>query len=863
MALMAALGLTITSCFSMSKRNPSSEYGAVEIQQILKDGFSLDGYDHTQTRDFGNSKISNEQVIHELAGRSIWFKSAPNERHHTYVFPQKIGVSIDWSQAFLASTHNTRFQTWGVINDPDCCKPGETCEQKNMKFNGRPVTLADTYGWEYCAGDESLLNALKQNKVSQYQDPACEDPIIKAADSLSNQIRENRCELKFGTSAGAVGFRKYPNPRFNAKRWEKIGGYKTYSEKMIREGINSSIQPPFRVATACAACHAAFDPLNPPVDTTNPSWANIKGETGNQYLNVSKLMANGMRENTLETQLFTHTRPGTVDTSAVPHDFINNAGTMNAIINLPSRPLFKDEVLRWSQVDSCSVSETCKKVAYKNEKGQIIGYKFWSWSKSQIEVPHILKGGEDSVGYDLAVQRVYVNIGMCSEQCWQNNLTNLRELDFTSRGYGQGVFNIGQCREQCSAFRANEDRTPDIISYLVSRRPTDLKDALKNVKSATGEPIVPASKNKALQNSKFEQFLEAKYGVGSIARGKVIFASTCATCHSSQNNNSKENLSANETSFEGTDFFAMKTLDTDEVIRADWLGNDKSTTVGEVGTYACRALHTNHKRGYVWDQFSSESYKKLDPGMLDTFEKKVSGGPGFYRNISLLNVWAHAPFMHHNGIGPEICGNVDMANQVVKTSVAGRQMDATGKYKCDAYFDPSVAGRLDLYDKSMDELLTPPDQRRKKITLIDVPVKYPLGIRDMYLEFPAGIPLNTIANFDIKGFLYDFTAANGALENSGIEAFNKYWQAKFSDSPQKAQQLSDAVKSLIDSLNSARGLIELGRQVKAQDVRSLKVIANFYKTCDVKDEIENGGHNIGTTLSQSDQQALKAFMATF
>ena len=32
------------------------------------------------------------------------------------------------------------------------------------------------------------------------------------------------------------------------------------------------------------------------------------------------------------------------------------------------------------------------------------------------------------------------------------------------------------------------------------------------------------------------------------------------------------------------------------------------------------------------------------------------GGRGYYRNVSLLSVWAHAPFMHNNAIGPEICG---------------------------------------------------------------------------------------------------------------------------------------------------------------------------------------------------------------
>lgn len=774
---------------------------------------------------------SNDHAIDikELAGRTIWFKSAPNERHHTYIFPQKIGVAIDWSQAFLAGNHDTRFQVWGVINDPDCCIPGVTCDQKKMLYNNRSVTLSDTWGWEYCAGDEALLNSLKSDRAAEYRDPACDDPVIKAADQLSTEIRENRCQLKFGTSTGAIGFRKFPNPRFNAKRWQKIGNsYKTYSEQMIREGIDNSIQPPFRVATACASCHAAFDPLNTPADVNNPTWANIKGETGNQYLNVSKLMANGMKESALETQLFTNTRPGTADTSAVAHDFINNPGTINAIINLPQRPLFQEKVLRWNQVDSCLSSDpkACQKVAYKDEAGRLAGYKSWQWQKVDMKVPHILKGGEDSVGYDLAVQRVFLNTGMCSEQCWQNNLTNLRELDYTSRGYGEAPLDIGQCREQCAAFRANEDRTTDILSYLVSRRPSDLKDALKNVR--------------------FQNFIEEKYGIDSISRGEKIYAATCASCHSSQNRNSKANMTPNENLNAVTSFTKTIRLANGEEIREDWLGNDKSTSVGEIGTFACRALHTNHERGHVWDQFSSETYKALPSVTSDAFENPIAGGPGYYRNISLLNVWAYAPFMHSNAVGPEVCGRIDQARQVVRTSVEGRQLNTSGKYICDAYYDPSVMGRLNLFDRSMDELLTPSAQRRKKITRLDVPVKIPLGMKDLYLEFPAGLPLNTIANFDLKAFVYDFSVVYSILENQGEVVYNKYWIKKFGASSAQATELGNAVKDLI----------------RSQNIKSLKVISKYYRTCETGDDVENKGHDIGTQLSVTDKNALKAFLLT-
>ena len=720
------------------------------------------------------------------------------------------------------------------------------------------VTLADTYGWEYCDGDEALLNSIRQNKAASYRDPACDDKIIQAADQLAGNVRESRCELQFGTSAGAVGYRKFPNPRFNEQRWQAIGGWKGYSEKMLREGINNSIQPPFRIGKACASCHASFDPLNPPLDLSSPLWANIKGETGNQYLNVSKLMATGIKDDTVESQLFTHARPGTVDTSAVPHDFINNPGTMNAIINLPARPLFDDIVSRWNQVASCNTSDSqkCQKVAYKNEAGVIAGYKYWAFEKKKMTVPHILKGGEDSVGFDLAVQRVYVNTGMCSEQCWMNHLTNLREVDYTARGYGQTPFNIAQCRQDCASFRANEDRVGDIFSYLSSRRPMELKDALKSVKSNDGQNIIPDSSNSALTEAKFRDFVESRYGTGSIEKGRKIFSVNCAQCHSSQNFNSKENLSANENNFENVDLFAKKTLPTGEVIRADWLGNDKSTSVEEVGTYKCRALHSNHKLGHVWQDFSSDSYKNLPSATRDAFENEISGGPGYYRNISLLNVWAHAPFMHNNSIGPEICGAAPVGKQVIKSNVEGRQLDPQKKYTCDINYDPSVMGRLSLFEKSMDELLTPSDLRRKKIAKIDTAIQIPLGLKDRNLIIPAGIPLNFIANFDLKSFLYDFTFASAALDEGGADAYQKYWNTKYSTNPQRATAVANAVKQIIEATSALPP-----KPLNAQQLASLAVVASMYQTCNT-DGVENAGHNFKTDLSPQDKQALKAFMVT-
>src|SRR6185295_16959675 len=85
------------------------------------------------------------------------------------------------------------------------------------------------------------------------------------------------------------------------------------------------------------------------------------------------------------------------------------------------------------------------------------------------------------------------------------------------------------------------------------------------------------------------------------------------------------------------------------VFGQDWLGNDERTPFNIVGTNSCRALHDNHNEGHIWEEFSSETYKDtpspggarrvinyLFPlvGGLPFGERTISGGPGFYRNIS-------------------------------------------------------------------------------------------------------------------------------------------------------------------------------------------------------------------------------------
>jgi hypothetical protein len=355
----------------------------------------------------------------ERAGREIWYKAtAGNARFHTYVFQQRINVLIDWYRVLNAKERDDRFAAWGMINDPGCCVPGsDGCPAKSLEV---------TYGFDWCPGDEELLAFVGRDG---YRDPACDykeapvdgaDPHHKARDQ-----RQSSCDLAFGTSTGALGFRKFPNPRFDKARWLKVNGtlasWEGYRGRISKDPKSSdsamnrladgSIEPPFLIGTACGSCHISFDPLKPPQDAAHPQWENIKGAIGNQYSRISEIMTSGMSGTTLEAQMFAHARPGTSDTSAIPTDQVHNPGTMNAIIHTKVRPTFPGEIVnKWRKVSACGQGDAncwCE----PDRDG-----KCWKRSIATETVHHILKGGEDSIGALEAIQRVYFNNGSSSEQ---------------------------------------------------------------------------------------------------------------------------------------------------------------------------------------------------------------------------------------------------------------------------------------------------------------------------------------------------------------------------------------------------------------------------------------------------------------
>jgi hypothetical protein len=284
-------------------------------------------------------------------------------------------------------------------------------------------------------------------------------------------------------------------------------------------------------------------------------------------------------------------------------------------------------------------------------------------------------------------------------------------------------------------------------------------------------------------------------------------------------------------------------------IRIDWLGNDKLTSVSEVGTHQARALYSNHMAGHIWEEFGSETMRSRPPD--PNIKEPSNGGRGYYRNISLLSLWAHAPFMHNNAIGPELCSGPD-DEHYYSPYVDQMMMPLSNPPACWP-FDPSVEGRFKLFKASMNDLLNP-GKRVPKIRLLnrDVTINMFYKISDgnveRYLDaavvFPKDTPLSRIVNFRRKEFAEDLVLSKvdfGKLEHKYVARYG----------PEKGKTVASTIRDRAKGLaiNPKNQLTVIGPDLSEVYSNSLMLR-------------EDAGHDFGQDLPDKDKQALIAFLAT-
>ena len=454
----------------------------------------------------------------------------------------------------------------------------------------------------------------------------------------------------YGYSSGIMGVRLFPNPEFfkdasNAEAWNP----KSYREDPIYFE-NPKLIRPYRVGITCGVCHVAFHPIYPPEDPSEPKWENLSSSIGNQYFREGKFFAHNLdlqknHEKNFYWQVLDRQPAGTSDTSRVATDHINGPTAINAIFHLKER----------------------LRIATKETMGA--GAKILPPevdANGQRDVPHILRDGADSIGVAGATIRVYVNIGLFSEYWLTRHMPGIGLRQ-------QKPFEIAVAHSNSVYWQATEDRLENEAKFLSYEWPMQLKYA-KLKDGTTGQEYIDKQP-------------------GDLEVGKKVFAEHCARCHSSK----APPVGIDRDSEPGKAWF-VEEVKKPEFWVDNFLSEDRRHALTEkepgtgkmkLATNASRALGTNSGRGHIWDNFSSEDYKKqpsvgeLDGGWEAGGKFPWEGplkfnapgnGPGHYRTPSLVAIWATAPYLASNSLGK-----------------------FTG--------DPSVEGRLEAFHDAAEKLL--------------------------------------------------------------------------------------------------------------------------------------------------------------
>ncbi len=623
-----------------------------------------------------------------LAARKVWHTGTSMDTHKrggkvTWDYqpiPQYIPPPCDQPQPTGYDAEGCRYVN-ALFTDVAAKDPAKAQQMREQARRGRDVWFKGTFGNQ----DENMMLQArvvgKENMNYPWLDTRTRtqrftkwglinDPDCVVGDASTNWY--DKCQDPH--SSGVLGYRKYYNDPIKDKTGKVIYDPQTapYAATEIKENKRYVIGHP------CVQCHVGFDPTNPPENPNQPKWTNLSATIGNQHIRQPLAFFQGVPSSHLANQVVLAGRLGTIDTSVVASDWQHNPGTQNNIMDFHNKRLFEHEM-------KDPVTGDIKKAMTR----------------------HVLKGAEDTVGEHLALIRVYVNIGMCTEECWTPNFPYPGQ--FFGRGTKQSPMRIMQCANQCDAWNYADSKMDDLTAFLLTGGPTYL---------------LAAKDNK--DNSHGKQSIDLK----AVAQGHEVFARECASCHSSKM--APENIRADKNAmakfYEGhvfgkedywrhefsaaqlkdaafmSKYFAKdvkgqlrpKQFADKGIFGQDWLGNDERTPFNIVGTNMCRALHDNHNQGHIWEEFASETYKNSpSPGSVKQVfnrlipliggmafgERKIEGGPGYMRNISLLSVWATAPFMHNNAIG-EVTFTPDGAP------------------------DFSLSGRIKQFDDAFDELMT-------------------------------------------------------------------------------------------------------------------------------------------------------------
>jgi hypothetical protein len=750
----------------------------------------------------------------EIIGRNIWIVWAGgNDRFWDQISRDSVGT-LDFLKTLssfpkLKATRDNRWTYLGLVNEP--------CFEKATGPDPRRYGL-----WldKHVTGPDCPPDPFENEQ--KY-------PGVK----LGGRGKNIPVGSYYGYASGVVGLRLFPNPDFDEKAATKWDPVRYYNEPSYYN--SKDLVKPYRVGMTCGFCHVGPNPIKPPADPEHPKWENLSSNVGAQYFWVDRIFSWEADPTSFPFQLFHTSRPGSLDTSLVSTDNINNPRTMNAVYNLlPRMELAK----RWGRESLSGGELNNKQFNDFFHEGPLTSY---FQQPNTVYTPRVLKDGSDSVGALGALNRVYLNIGLFSEE-WL--------LHFRALVGGKKItpILISDAEKNSSYWLATEQWTPDMaLFFLKATDPHYLKNAPGGDKYLT--------KDKA-----------------KVRHGKVVFAERCARCHSSKipmpapgvdpgGCAGPEYLNCWNKYWDWTKSDEFKSKMREIVLRDDFLhGNLLSTElripVTLLETNACSPLATNAIEGNIWDNFSSRTYKDLPSvGTITVHHpftgeprqfKMPAGGRGYTRPASLVSLWSTAPFFLNNSLGK---------------------------------FDPSpsVEARMGSFEDAIQKLLWP-ERREKDPVLGDkVPGVIDRTTDTSYLRVPTGyLPdfLQSLVGFGQRIFPSLF--GEGGLEIGPIPKgtpVNLLSNLDLLGEDLDAAGQKDQRKKVFDLLwKMQHDLHRLPRNATDEQARQqfANLVEPMLALSKCPDFVVNRGHYFGTSyfneeppLSDDDKWALIEFMKTF
>jgi len=631
----------------------------------------------------------------------------------------------------------------------------------------------------------------------------------------------------YGYATGVVGLRLFPNPAFDeaaARRWDPQRYYTDPSYYNDRNLVK-----PYRVGMSCGFCHVGPNPVNPPADPEHPKWENLNSNPGAQYFWVDRIFVWNVDESSFPYQLFHTSRPGALDTSFVSTDYMNNPRTMNALYDFGARMAIARRLGREQLAGGELDNEHFNRYV---PAGSALS-RFYE-APDTVFTPRVLKDGSDSVGALGALNRVFVNIGLFSEEWLAHFKPFVGGTKFTP-------FEIDVANRNSSYWKATEAQTPDVaLFFLASAKP----DYLKNAPGGAA-------------------FLSSDSG--ELARGKAVFAERCARCHSSKLPEQAFRFFPQQGcvgagylacwndywKWTKTDEFKRemtRIAQRDDFLADNYLSTELRVPVTLLETNACASLATNALAGDIWDNFSSHSYKALPSVGTITVHDPLTGAPkpyampaggrGYTRPPSLISLWSSAPFLLNNSLG-------------------------------DFHPSGSVADRMKSFDSGIEQLLWP-ERRRGERKFVTASGKLAPGIVDVtsatsYLRVPRGyLPDFLQPLVGPLSYAQPWLFNEGGIEIGPIPAGTPVNLLSNIDLEQR--------ESLVPLLLRAkRALKSLPKD--ATDAQALRAFADLVQPLlaisKCPDFVVNRGHYFGTDyfaeepgLDDRDKRALIAFLKT-